>query len=692
MQGNPVLKFILICETLCHLGYFIRSVIMELLKMRVFRTYIFFTLFVLPVFTPVQAQDPIGWLRLGQEALNRGNVEEALGLWLEARDSLEVPFASIGFEFIRTVARDKQSSFYGEATEMYEWAISSPPDSLNRPYLRQEIERLRPLTGDGIYRQWREWLNQSDIQLSVDMKGYWIQMDPLPLTDENERLIEHWIRITEAIARFNKNSSTVYGTDDRAIPYVRYGEPDRKQTGRLTFQFERIAEWLQRQIDVASRTDPDRGGFIEASLDDTRDSVDIQNMIQPFQRNPEYEVWIYDRIPTREGEPLLFIFGEDFGTGKFRLHESIDDLIPERAFYAGRDDVLEIDFVREGLSPAFMLQMIYYEQLAPVDSYFQNRLVNMKDLLIEQNYSPIEEIGLKAREDSRRELNEREISAPRIMSDASNNFNNIQVSIYQYRFLDTEDAPYVITFLESNPFEPKGKNSAYSQKNEQLNPDKLHITHSLILYNKNWETLSRYSDTPDLQDSFLRSFYRITHRDRKRLIGSAMLVKEDTVSVEVPVFPFPPGIQGFGKKQAMQPKPLTGEAQQFEVSDLVLGYKNVPGREPFPFIVANNQTIPQDENLFLHFEVYHLKRKPGGFTEFELTYRIFPVDKKGNVITDQQEFTLTLNFGSEDIRVSENLEIQTAQLPPGLYELQTVFSDVVSRDEIRRRLRFEVAK
>jgi hypothetical protein len=66
------------------------------------------------------------------------------------------------------------------------------------------------------------------------------------------------------------------------------------------------------------------------------------------------------------------------------------------------------------------------------------------------------------------------------------------------------------------------------------------------------------------------------------------------------------------------------------------------------------------------------------------------VDQTGNIITDQEEFILTLNFGSEDRRVSENLEIQTASLPPGLYEMHVLFIDVVNSREINRQLRFEV--
>jgi hypothetical protein len=73
-----------------------------------------------------------------------------------------------------------------------------------------------------------------------------------------------------------------------------------------------------------------------------------------------------------------------------------------------------------------------------------------------------------------------------------------------------------------------------------------------------------------------------------------------------------------------------------------------------------------------------------------MTYRIFPIDEQGRRKTDQTEFILTVNFINEGSQVTENLEIETAGLNPGLYELEARFTDTVSGQEKRRAIRFEV--
>jgi len=665
-------------------------------------------LLLLPVFfmaIAVKAQQN-DWLQKGKEAEFRGETKQALSIWSEAKSKLPVPDASIGFEYIRLVAAKEYGSYYSEASEMYFWAISAPFKKNNRVYIRQEIERLKPLTGNGIYRQWIKWWQESDNRLATDMRGYWLQLDPTPSSVHNERLTEHWKRITFASKEFKRNSKTVYNSDQRALPYVRYGEPDRKATGRLIFEMNRISEWIQRQIDIASRIDPDRGRFIETDIDDTQDSISIQNVVQRFQTNPEYEIWIYDRIQTPQNEPLIFIFGSDFETGEFRMHSSIDDLIPERAYFPdSRDDVSEINFVRQGLSPAFMLQMMYYQQLIEVDSYFENRLTAMKDMLIDQSYSPIDDIDLQAREISRDILNSRELRAPQFQSELDDVMINIPVNLYQYRFLDDENRPYLVNFLESVPFNALqqdivhnfGTDSTQSFQADSNLLQKYRISHSVQVYGNEWQTLQSFSDSLTITEEqirsreYVRSVFRTPHRNRNPVAGSAELINSDPATDFIHETTFPSELRGVGSIRVRQPAPLNNDSEMFEVSDLVLGFQQRDERSsPFPFTVANDQIIPWKENLVLHFEVYNLERKLSGFTEFELTYRIFPVDQTGNIITDQEEFILTLNFGSEDRRVSENLEIQTASLPPGLYEMHVLFIDVVNGREINRQLRFEV--
>ncbi len=53
---------------------------------------------------------------------------------------------------------------------------------------------------------------------------FWQQRDPIPMTEENERLIEHYKRLQ--YARDNYAGGTDTGYDDRGKIYVRYGPPD----------------------------------------------------------------------------------------------------------------------------------------------------------------------------------------------------------------------------------------------------------------------------------------------------------------------------------------------------------------------------------------------------------------------------------------------------------------------------------
>jgi hypothetical protein len=79
-----------------------------------------------------------------------------------------------------------------------------------------------------------------------------------------------------------------------------------------------------------------------------------------------------------------------------------------------------------------------------------------------------------------------------------------------------------------------------------------------------------------------------------------------------------------------------------------------------------------------------------GFTRFELTYRIFPIDDEGNLLSDQTEFILTLNFTNEETIVVEDLEIESADLDLGLYELILQITDTETEQEKERAIRFEV--
>jgi len=670
-------------------------------------------------FTHTATAQPHSAYEQGLVQLYRGQVDDALSTWQNSYEESERVDSRIGFEYIRVVTKRNLVDEFEAATKMYYSAILSGSGVNSRIAMRQEIERLKPITGGGLHRQWIEWWEQENSSLRSDMRGYWIQIDPSPARLVNERLIEHWQRISEARNRFTKNSSTIYGTDDRALMYIRYGEPSRVESGILTLQDLNIKPWFEGQImplEDFSRDEREKRQMNSGSDDDEMFSAaQVEAMefaIYDFHRYPEYEIWFYDDITTRNEETVPFIFGTNIRNNQFGLLNGISQFIPDLAFNTDAFDERELaEFTRVGITPALILQLLYYEQLSAVDPFFENRLNNLRNRLLEQKREVYSGLDLNFKSESSDLIRKRSLQAPRQVSTIESKIPQIPVNVYQYRFLDKEMEPYLITFLESEPREAFmidfSRNRPPDTSLEDLR-DVENVTdhlknytleHTLLHYDELWDVSRRETDEPDfhLHRNQFRpgavSIFRSMHNERVRKSISAELVNEDAESINSAFdTPYPKSTRGLGSIHYREPEPLEVHPDSLQFADLVLGYQMQKRSvdEIFPFIVANSQTIPFRETLVLHFEVYNLAVQPNGFSRFELTYRILPVDESGNVLTDQAEFILTLNFTSEEERLIENLEIETADLNPGLYQLRVQITDVNSGQIKNRHTRFEV--
>jgi len=144
----------------------------------------------------LQAQ-PASAYQQGMEQLYRGDVNEALAFWEANYAEHTRVDARIGFEYMRIVTERNFDERFETATEMYYQALLNGTGANSRIAVRQEIERLKPIVGDGMYRQWTDWWDKEKTELRSDIRGYWIRLDPTPARAVNERLIEHWQRIAE---------------------------------------------------------------------------------------------------------------------------------------------------------------------------------------------------------------------------------------------------------------------------------------------------------------------------------------------------------------------------------------------------------------------------------------------------------------------------------------------------------------
>ena len=143
----------------------------------------------------------------------------------------------------------------------------------------------------------------------VMTQGFWESVDgPMGSLDGPTRLLFRE-RVALADARFG---GRVRGSlTDRGRVLVRFGEPDEVHKELLPLERDRIAFYLQREIDAGQRSDAG----------------------DPERRSPEdtsaYEVWTYmswghslfareGSLPTH-GQPLRFIFVDELGTGQYEL-------------------------------------------------------------------------------------------------------------------------------------------------------------------------------------------------------------------------------------------------------------------------------------------------------------------------------------------------------------------------------------
>lgn len=646
----------------------------------------------------------------GLEQLNRGNTSQALDIWYDSYQNSSSVDSRIGIEFIRVVSANNMRSYYEPATMLYYRAMTDGNGIESHVAVRQEIERLKPIIGDGISRQWLNWWNNENPNLGIDMKGFWVQHDPTPANITNERLIEHWQRIAEAQNRYTKNEETVYGTDERALIYIRYGEPDRSKNGILTLQSFNIRSWLENQL-APDRQNENR---TPENLQDTDRQVmqRLQDAIYEFHRYPEYEIWFYDQVVDPQNQPIIFLFGTDVRNDKFALQTSLEDFIPERAFYVDEEEDEEsLNFTRAGITPALILQLLYYEQLAQVDDFFAQRLNQLQKRILDQGIEAFQGMDLAFQTESQQIINQQVNKAPVQKSTYANLIPQIPLSVYQYRFLSDSLNSEILTYVESSAQEAflidynrnEGQNLLQSDLGRQYNAIDEHtyyeLVHNLQAYNESWEISANRSDQPPLiitrptEDQVSTSVFRQNHVGKTFQSVSVELMNYNPNSQSLFETPFPPALRGWNKQQYRQPEPLSSYPDTLEVSDLILGF-NHPSEttEPFDFKVANNRLIPFGETLQLHFEVYNLMRQADGFTYFEMTYRILPVNEQGNIRRDQSEFVLTLNFTNETTIVRENLQIETANLNPGFYELVVSILDTESNQNKERKIRFEVVE
>ncbi|NBC03243.1 MAG: GWxTD domain-containing protein [Bacteroidetes bacterium] len=651
------------------------------------------------------------FLQKGLELEKQGKPVEALKLWDDAVPNLKYPSASIAAEYLRMAAEHGLTNYYHSASSIYMEAMSGSGETTflyNRSELEKELLRLEPIMDENEFSALQELLEENDPELFKKIRAFWASLDPTPDTVKNERLIEHWQRIAYSREQFTRKNDPPYGTDDRGLYYVQYGEPDKTEKGRVRITYDTIQTVLNQLTPVLD-IDPNTAGGQNFDL------MKVANRIQNLFVNPEYEIWIYNS-PGTMTENMVLIFGHRSG-GSFERLQTLEDFIPESAFSTKVQSSID-----KGLPPVpagMVLQWLYYEYFANKDPYFA-RFFN-------EYYSTMQRyIGITNGSNSapppdpismRLTRQQNVLSSYHALERAPDKFSTeekkmptIPIDIYQYRLLDESYQPVFVTFMESRPLqafltdytanqEMISMSDSQSAINNEENISWYDLVHGIQLRDENWNILAEHEQSPKLifypEEPFISSVFVIPWGPKKinqvfyaKLINNHPGSKPQTKSV------FSHSLRGLGKNQIFQPEPLKVESGKMVMSDLILGYQKTElpeNKSFFDFVVANDRQIPVNENVVVHFELYELKTDSTGMAHFEVEYEIQPKSGLlGWTRQKREDFNITLNFENFGDRFAESLEIQADGIQPDEYELTWTVWDLLSGRILEEEIEFEV--
>jgi len=636
-----------------------------------------------------------------------GNYTNALDLWLSAKYQMSDPAdmdPRVGYSFIELVTEQKMRNLYQTASLMYFWTLEGEINQENFRHYKTEVDRIRPLLNEREYVRIMNKIDSFDNTALSDLRGIWTRLDLTPTNPYNERLIEHWERIAHIRKEYTLNRNTVYDTDDRGLIYMRYGKPDRVYKDQFDFDYGQVRFWAESSIrsagggalDAAADTNSNFGfaGTDMFSDEGIRDYLvaRLTDHAQQYHSYSEFEFWMYYGLTGNDAENVIYIFGRDGNSGQFGLRKSIDEMIPTQAFRTR----IQNGPAHSQVTPGFLLQLSLYRQAAVADIFFATSFVNMESEVFSRR-TINRQTSLEFRNRSEHQLQTVYAKAPTQVSDYGMELPDINMELRQFRFLDDDNNPYLATFMLSRPHEA----IMLSSFNDYNNDQSLILRHVVQLYDEDWNVISRHNAQPEIQmleggnlrqspPSFSLFFVPHVKKDTRQFFVAELLdangsnrVAQNSVFSEYR--------KGSGKIENLQPEPLNTDPEVLEMSDLVLGFNRSDNDDLlFPYMVALENEIPADENLVIHFEVYHLQKQDNGLSLFELNYGINPINWLGRARTRTQEADITVTFETDQNSFREVVEIDTGVLAKGEYELYLTAMEPHTGRKVERRVRFTI--
>ncbi|HYX09514.1 MAG TPA: GWxTD domain-containing protein, partial [Bacteroidales bacterium] len=639
------------------------------------------------------------WYEKGNELLKSGKWEEALSVWEQGQKQLSqhrLPDPRIGISYIRLVAQKKLKENYSQAIEYYLWGIKAKPDEKYSSNFEDEIERLHPIASEEKVNQWSKMLKQQNPKLGRSIASFWEELDPVLSTEMNERIIEHWLRIDYSRKHFTRNEDTVYGTDERGNIYVKYGKPARTYSRSLRFDqtqaLQTAKSLLEKEINDRGEsgiqpldTDKEGGGYV--FVENTGLARHLIKLAKQLHGQPEISVWVYDQLPNPLWNSTVFIFGRRHN-GPFQMLTSLEQLL-DGAMY----QKLRYQGGRYETPPVFLAQQQLYESVRDIAPVFNDRFSEMQQQIFLSNQDVTLWDAIDIRDKSFITFNQSYLSSTKEASLFENIIPELPTRVAQYRLINPQtNQPYTFTSVFAYPLkaavadvlEDYSKNKYFNISTVlQAEPIGLEGNHQLkkTLYDL---------DNLDEDAPVVTVFSTSQIKAGGRVYISSELSRPEKIT---DFRGLKTHIKAINKLDIATPEPLNVNTNQLEMSDLIIGYSSAIHQAHIPFKITADNTIPENENLKIMFEVYHLEKNSPGITSVDIDYSVKRDEGffKRIFSSNENRVGLSLNFETMDTSLSEVLEVDTQNFSPGDYEL-TLVANGISGQSVKRTIKFTISE
>lgn len=606
--------------------------------------------------------------------IEAGNWKQALSLWSDflsrdLKDDRTAP--AIAFKYIATVTKHhyyqdypKASSFYLKTFEYATW--SNEPEVLTK-----EIERILPIVPRKLKKIWENKLKERDPSLFKEVLYFWNIMDPILSTTENERLLEHWERIAYARENYTRTRSTIYGTDDRGLIYVKYGLPQQKTEAKIMYR---------------NTTNPVTGLPV---------TVGNGTIIQPhIPLIMQVEMWEYSF--SNRSEPSYYVFGRDKNTGPFGLQPGIFNMIPSMGYTlpsAGLD--------RDGGS--LMVKYGMLSQLIGSSGYFEKLYVNLTSDIIMSSHQGTRNAAVFQAPSVLHKFEDKEIleSHRRDRLSPANTTSLVMTNTIMpvhfkiYRLLNKQNQTVYVLSATTDLNKFHKRLAKQSRKNGTA--IQLGLSSTLLMYDVNGKKktfrapLQILSDTRVDEPAIIK--FDANPKTQSLFLGMDLrnlsdyeIMQPDKIVLDAPL------VGSSGPVRFLVPPELSEQNHsEFTVSDILIGREQqLNEHSDMPFDPVANPVFSENEEVIVYFEAYHLP-KP----DYSVEYRFekYQGNSPGSRLRPYKaKAAVTVRYKDEPETDKEWFRMRLDDMSPGWYDLVMTLNSHSHAPKIERRFRMKIIK